>query len=358
MNATITISAVAALAFGGILAYNYYTATTIPDDGSAFPNGSFVIQSANMPYLCAQSTPGGLPFVQCNPNASAQLFTYDDNHNNIKDYNGWCLDYSTNYIKPAQCIGSTTQSFFYNTDVPMIQNMSTVNGSFLFLNTNVQSSSMLNACFTNISQTSAYYFNSLPRVAFGQWSGRYVKISVSTVQCLNLAEIVVLSNPFDNINAALSAVVTKSTTPSPDSFPVSNVIDQNFNTQTKTSCQGSPWIQLDFGHVIPITQIVIINPQGAIVPPNLINAILTIGDQNNNINYTSNPITQNSSYNIFNPPSVSVLTDINKAIPLFCDMSKKLYSTLHQSTIGTKDPWTYYTTTGSTAGDSWYGPTC
>ena len=38
MNATITISAVAALAFGGTLAYNYYTATTIPDNGSAFPN--------------------------------------------------------------------------------------------------------------------------------------------------------------------------------------------------------------------------------------------------------------------------------------------------------------------------------
>ena len=53
-----------------------------------------------------------------------------------------------------------------------------------------------------------------------------------------------------------------------------------------------------------------------------------------------------------------MLTDINKAIPLFCDMSKKLYSTLHQSTIGTTDPWTYYTTKGSIAGDSWYGPTC
>ena len=357
MNATITISAVAALAFSGILAYNYYTATALPDDGSAFPNGSFVIQSANMPYLCAQSTPGGLPFVECNQNSSAQLFSYNDTYNNIVDYTGLCLDYSTNDIKPAQCIGSATQSFFYNTDVPMIQNTCTVNGSSLFLHTNILTASMVSGCFTNISQDSSYNFKSLPQISFGPWSGRYVKISVSIVQCLNLAEIVVLSNPFDNVNAALSAIVTKSSTPTPDSFPVSNINDMQFNSVTATTCQGAPWVQLDFGRVIPITQIIVINPTGMVPAPNLIGAILTIGDQNNNINYTSNSITENTMYNIFNPPSVSVITDIKGAKPLSCEMSTLLYSSKYTVPANTS-PYTYFTNSGSALGHSWYGPPC
>lgn len=121
-------------------------------------------------------------------------------------------------------------------------------------------------------------------------SGRYIKLSNPTVGCMNLAEIEVYSTD-GGPNIANTATITKSSGFGGDQFPVGNFVDGNNSNFVHTSCNDAPWIQLDFGRMIPISKIVLRNRQDC-CQERINGLVLTILDNSNNVVYTANPISQ------------------------------------------------------------------
>ena len=292
---------------------------------NTFPNGSFLISSYLTPYKCLSTLNNNSSFVQCDPSDFNQQFTYDSALNNIHVNASNCLVYDNSGVLSK---GACKQKFYYNSEKPIIQTTSNVSDSTFFMNEN----KLVTACFTTMSYPS-FQLNSIPTVAFGPWYGRYVTISVSTITCLNYSSITVLSNPWDSTNAALNASLTKS---------------------SDNLCIGTPWVTLDFGRTIPLTQIVVIAKQIPETNYSLIGAVLTIADYNNIDNYTSDPITTNASYSIFNPPATTPLYDIKSANPLNCDMSASLYQAIYPNVL--TNHWTNYQENKNST--FWYGPSC
>ena len=292
---------------------------------NTFPSGSFLISSYLTPYTCLSTLNNMSSYVQCDPTDFNQQYTYDSSLNNIHVNASNCLVYDNNGVLSK---GACNQKFFYNSEKSIIQTTSDVSDSTLFLSGN----KFVNACFTTMNYPS-YQLNSIPSVAFGPWYGRYVTISVSTINCLNYTSITVLSNPWDSANAALNASLTKS---------------------SDNLCIGTPWVTLDFGRTIPITQIVVIADQTPTSDRSLMGAVLSIADYNNIDNYTSDPISINASYSIFNPPLITPLYDIKSAKPLNCDMSASLYQVMYPTVLS--KPWDNYQQNKTK--NNWYGPSC
>ena len=131
----------------------------------------------------------------------------------------------------------------------------------------------------------------------GRVYGRYIRISQPTVGCLNIAEINVYSSD-GGTNIAKNATITKSSSFGNDEYPVANLIDDNLNTFTHTSCTDAGWIQLDFGSPVPITHIVLSNRRDC-CQGRLNGVILTILDASQQVVYTAKPITDKSGSSVF-----------------------------------------------------------
>jgi hypothetical protein len=147
---------------------------------------------------------------------------------------------NTNAISTGPCVNYGNSYFVYNSSDAVIQNTPNITASTLYLNMNSDKTSLL--MNSNSSNT---YFLSVPPVAYGPIKGRYITVSVSLMKCFNLQNkgIIVQSNPWDKSNAAENAIFTQS---------------------SSDLCTGSPWVQLDFGREIPLTQITLL---GYAVPP-------------------------------------------------------------------------------------------
>ena len=325
-----------------------------------FLNGSFVIQSISNPYRCVATSNGFTTMMPCDSNNSTQYYRYDRTTNTIVTNSSTCLTYnatggriydaacptvvyvtcensssnstscqSTSYLTTPNTSG---QTFFYNATLPVLQSTSSVSNSTLFVNMSTTSNNVL---MTSSSSTdSASYFKCVPKVTFGQWSGRYIRVNVSSIGCLNMTEITVLSNPWDKFNAAISATLTRSS----------------------DRCTGTPWVQLDFGRVVPLTQIVLIGSSIPSSSHSVSGAVLSIADYNSVVNYISDPIEKDASYTVFNPPQTKSVQSVTAAVPVTCDMSSSLYTYLYPPV--TTKAWDHYLATGRTKGYSWYGPQC
>ena len=306
-----------------------------------FPNGSFLIVPFETPYFCLSSSNTNATFVPCDPNDIFQQFIYSSSYT-IQNSEGNCLGYNDNKIITASPCTSTVNSYFvYNSNDPVIQNTSSTDPSTLYMNINSTKTGLF------MSNTSlSNHFLAIPPESYGPSRGRFIKVSVPSITCLNIQDngIIVQSNPWDRTNAAKNAVFTQSS------------VDL---------CTGSPWMQLDFGIEIPITQITILgyNPRrmyiaagGTGILRTLIGAVVTIGDYNNITVYTSDPIQENAAYTVFTPPYTKGIPTINAAVPLSCQMSKDLYLQMYPSVR--TDAWTHYTTQGKALKYNWYGPNC
>ena len=342
------------LALLGFVVYQSFKYKT--DIINTFINGSFVIQSVSTPYRCLATSNGSTGLVQCDRNTSAQFYRYDRTNNLIVTNASTCLTYdktggrvydavcpyvvyltcensssascqSTSYLSVSSASG---QTFFYNPSLPIIQNSPDGSGSAMFMNISTTSNGVF---MMNGSVSESAYFKCVPNVAFGQWSGRYIKVNnASVTKCLNVSAITVLSNPWDMFNAALSATLTRS---------------------SPTQCNRTSWIELDFGRVVPLTQIVIEGKATPSVSYSISGAFVSIADYNNVVNYTSAPIPTDASFTVFNPPSVSCIQSITAAYPISCDMSASLYTQMYPSV--TTDQWNHYYSSGKTKGNKWYG---
>ena len=111
---------------------------------------------------------------------------------------------------------------------------------------------------------------------------------------------------------------------------------------------------LDFWSTIPLKHIAVIADQSPISNCSLIDAVLLFTDYNNINNYTSDPISINALYSIFNPPSITPLYDIKSAKLLGCDMSASLYQATYPTVLS--KPWNNYQQNKTT--NKWYGPSC
>ena len=105
-------------------------------------------------------------------------------------------------------------------------------------------------------------------------------------------------------------------------------------------CSGKSWNKVDFGRVIPLTQIILegkYKPSGSY---SISGAFLSSSDYNNVVNYTSNPILMDASFTVFDPPSVSCKQSITAAYLTNCNMSASLFKRMYSSV--TTDPWNHY----------------
>ena len=296
-----------------------------------FPDGNFMIVPTNTPYKCLSSSNGSTSFLQCNVSDTTQYYTYNTTTNTIVTSASLCLTKSSNStVYDSPCIDhSTDQQFFYNDTNTVIQNTTNVSANTLYCNVcNVTDTMVL----SNSSNTT---FNSIPPIANGLLSGRYVRISVSSIMCLNMTGISVLSNPWDSFNIAWTASLTQS---------------------SPTLCTGSPWIQLDFGKEIPITQITIQSDRIPVSPYTLVGSVVSLSNHNNVTTYVSDPIPTNAEYTVFNIPSTTPIQSIEAVVPVSCSLSASLYKFLHPGV--TNDAWTHYNSKDNNQHYKWYGPSC
>ena len=314
-----------------IFVYNsYYVYSNVSIN--QFPSGSFLIVPLDSPYKCLSSLNGSTGFVPCDPKDSTQLYTYNSKGIILTNASKCLTSTMSGSVYDDTCDPSflnPQQQFFYNNTNPIIQNKRSVDGSTLYCNVCMSTNKMI------LSNSSTSYFASIPNIAYGLISGRYIRISVSTIGCLNMQGVSVLSNPWDFFNVAFSASVTKS---------------------SPTLCTGSPWVLLDFGKEIPLTQIGIQSTSSPVSNYSMIGAIVTVSDNNNVTIYTSDPIPTNASFTVFNLPWTTPLQTIESMIPLSCDMSASLYKYEHPSVD--KNVWNSYLSLGKQQGYQWYGPSC
>lgn len=87
-------------------------------------------------------------------------------------------------------------------------------------------------------------------------SGRYVKISATQVQCMNVAEIQVFSSDSTQ-NIAQGKNVSMSSGYNGNMFPGQNLVDGNLSNFAHTSCADVPWMIIDLGAVVPVSKIVV-----------------------------------------------------------------------------------------------------
>lgn len=156
--------------------------------------------------------------------------------------------------------------------------------------------------------------------------GRYIRLQMNDIGCLNLGEIAVFTEQGGNNIINPNTPVTKSSGFQGDQFPSKNLVDGNINTFTHTSCNEIAWIIVDLGTMVPIYKIIITNRQDCCFA-RANGLVLSILDDKQQTVYKANPITdksgnstngqttdQNLGYMTFTyfPPNPKVLGDYTK----------------------------------------------
>lgn len=129
-------------------------------------------------------------------------------------------------------------------------------------------------------------------------SGRYIKLQQKQIGCMNLSDIKVYSKNGNNIITPNMIVTKSSTFGNPDVFPGSLLVDGDINTFAHTSCSDIGWFLIDLGSIIPISKIVITN-RTSCCRQRATGIVLTILDEQQNILYTANPITDKKNRTSF-----------------------------------------------------------
>ena len=88
-------------------------------------------------------------------------------------------------------------------------------------------------------------------------SGRYVRLQLPRVECMNIAEVDVLDKHGNNL--ALNKPVTMSSGYQGNMFPGGNLVNGNRRDFAHTSCYDEPWMEIDLGSVSEIARISVTN---------------------------------------------------------------------------------------------------
>lgn len=223
---------------------------------------------------------GYLQIWDCDDNNQNQKWTRMDSGQIQKPGTSKCIDlYGANTTPGAtialwDCGGQANQK--WNTQgawtVPQLANM-TVNGDMCVGSTCINAASMSN--MTNL-------------VTGGAVNGRYVKLEMQQIGCMNLGELEVYST-VGGPNVALGKPVTKSSGWSGDAFPGANLVDGNEDTFMHTSCQDAAWALVDLGSTISITNIRLYNRRDC-CPGRALGIIISVLDENGQAVYRANPL--------------------------------------------------------------------
>lgn len=137
----------------------------------------------------------------------------------------------------------------------------------------------------------SYYANKegFDNIAKTAVSGRYIRLELQQVGCINLADIKVFSTKSGPNIITPSTIITKSSGYAGDQLPGSNFVDGNLDTMVHTSCSDQPWIVVDLGSVVPIYKIVVTNRKDC-CRQRANNMILSIQDGSKMEVYRANPI--------------------------------------------------------------------
>lgn len=143
----------------------------------------------------------------------------------------------------------------------------------------------------------------------GTVSGRYIRLELQQVGCLNLNEIKVYSTKAGPNLVTPSTTVTMSSNWHDTNYGKNTFfVDGNENTTIHTSCNDIPWILVDMGTVIPIYKIVVTNRQDCC--QNRANGmILSILNESKTEVYRANPITDKNFRTTFDNGSNAEVTD-------------------------------------------------
>lgn len=113
-------------------------------------------------------------------------------------------------------------------------------------------------------------------------TGRYVKISQPTINCMNIGDVEIMSG---GVNVAKGKTVTQSSTyASP--FPVVNLVDEVFTNFAHTSCNEAGWMTVDLASDMGIDSIKVTN-RADCCSGRIIGAKVEILDSTNKVIYTS-----------------------------------------------------------------------
>lgn len=120
--------------------------------------------------------------------------------------------------------------------------------------------------------------------------GRYIRLELQQVGCLNLADIKVYSTKVGpNLVTPSTTVSLSSKWQDPNEGKASFFVDGNMSSIVHTSCNDVPWILVDMGTMIPMYKIVVTNRQDCC--QNRANGmILSILNESKTEIYRANPI--------------------------------------------------------------------
>lgn len=121
------------------------------------------------------------------------------------------------------------------------------------------------------------------------FQGRFIRIDMGQVGCLNLAEIEVTSTKGGPNIIRPSMVVTASSVYGNNAYPGSNFVDQKSDTFVHTSCADKGWVMVDLGRMTPIYQIVVTNRTDC-CRQRANGAVLTILNDQKQVLFTADPI--------------------------------------------------------------------
>jgi len=119
--------------------------------------------------------------------------------------------------------------------------------------------------------------------------GRFIRIDMGQVGCLNLAGIEVMSEKGGPNIIRPSMVVTTSSAYGSNAYPGANVVDQKLDTFVHTSCADKGWVMVDLGSMVPIYQIVVTNRTDC-CRQRANGAVLTILNDQKQVLFTADPI--------------------------------------------------------------------
>jgi len=121
------------------------------------------------------------------------------------------------------------------------------------------------------------------------FQGRFIRIEMGQVGCLNLGEIAVMSKKDGPNIIRPSMTVSSSSSYGNNAYPGANVVDQKPDTFVHTSCADKGWVMVDLGSTVPIYQIIVTNRTDC-CRQRANGAVLTILNDRKEVLYTANPI--------------------------------------------------------------------
>lgn len=136
--------------------------------------------------------------------------------------------------------------------------------------------------------------------------GRYVQVSSAVTQCMNWAEMQIYSTSGGS-NVASGKTVMKSSGYNGDSFPGSNLVDNNLTNFAHTSCGDVPTMTVDLGASLPIFNIRLLNRTDC-CQQRAVGLVVTIMDANKAVVFTSSKITDSQGNSVFNDAASNKLS--------------------------------------------------